>query len=427
MTLLDRIVGAFTPQRSLTPEKIFGADLVAQYGSTHGERVDAKTALTLSAVWSVVRLLSQDVATLPLHAIAKNGTFRDIIDPQPGWIDTPSPTDQNYTGIDYLSQICISLLIDGNSFTLALPTVFDPADLTVLNPRRVQIRRSALGEVTYDILDEKNHIIRSGLTAAQILHIPWIRNPGELRGMSPIEKQEQTIGRGLAAQEVSARFFGQGSLYGGLIEVPDTVDMEESDIKAMLDGLNKQHRGVRQAWALGALTGGAKWRDVMMKPADSQLLETEKWIKEQVGDAYGVPAFMQNTSEPGAVSYASSEQQGIRYKQSAIRPIVTRIERAHTRMLRPGEELKFNLDALLRAETKARWEAYQIAVGTGGMNLDEVRSKEDLPALPDGQGQHHWVPLNWAPVEQVLATPLPTDPPGPRPAPNQQQEQPANG
>ena len=412
MTLTDRFLGLFTGQqaRALTPNQIWGADVQDWWsGNASGERVDAKTAMTLSAVWSVVRLLSQDVATLPFHAIEKDGNARALVTPQPMWIDSPWPNDRNFTGVDYLSQVTISLLVDGNAFILALPDVVRPLELIVLNPLRVEVIRKD-GEVTYNVRDDHNNIVRGNLNGFQMIHIPWIRNPGELRGMSPVEKQEQTIGRGLAAQEVSARFFGQGSLYGGLIEVPSEVDMSTDDVKSMLNALNSKHRGHRKAWALGALTGGAKWRDVQMKPADSQLLETEKWIKEQIGDAYGVPAFMQNTTEPGAVSYASSEQQGIRYKQSAIRPIVTRIEAAHNRLLPTGQEMKFNLDALLRAETEARWKAYTAAWQIGGMNMDEIRAREDLPPLPEGQGGDvHWVPLNYSPAEKVMALPLPPD------------------
>jgi HK97 family phage portal protein len=210
-------------------------------------------------------------------------------------------------------------------------------------------------------------------------------------------------------------------VFGGVIEVPRDTDLDKTQVAQMLRDLNNRHGGHRKAWIPGALTGGATFKETFMKPADSQLLETEKWIKEQVGDAYGVPAFMQNSTEPGAVSYASSEMQSERYKQSALRPIAVRIETAHKRLLRPGQAMKFNFDGFLRAESEKRWQAYREAWQIGAMNADEIRAKEDQPPLPDGIGKTYWVPLNYAPAEQVISAPLPTDIPGPRPTPEQEE------
>ena len=418
MTILDSLLGAFLPQRrALTPNQIWGSDwqdLTA--ASNAGQKVDQKTAMTLAAVWSAVRLLSQDVATLPFKAVERDGLDRNPVDPQPIWVETPNRNDLNATGVDYLSQVCVSLLLDGNAFVWVTPNVFRPTDLVVLNPLQVEIRRDGQGAISYAIKDEYNRDLNV-LSSAELLHIPWVRRPGELRGLSPVQIQEQTIGRGLAAQEASTRFFAQGSLYGGFIKVPRDTDLDADAIKKMLESIDRNHRGHRRSWLLGALTGGADFQQTMMTPNDTQLLETEKWIREQMGNAFGIPPFLMGSQEPGAVAYASTEQQGILYKQSAVRPITTRIERAHARLLPPGQVMKFNLDGLLRADFKTRMEGYRELFQISSISADEIRAKEDMPPLPDGNGAVYWAPLNFAPVDQVLATPLPADPAGPRPAP----------
>lgn len=423
MTLTSRLLAAFVPQqRALTPNQIFGADVWEGIAGTSGEKVTQESAMTLAAVWSAVRLLSQDVATLPFHAIEKSGTTRRPLDPQPDWLTTPQVSDANFTIVDYLSQVTISLLIDGNAFILVLPSVGKPFELTVLNPQRVEIKRSG-GRTTYTVNDE-NGSAQNVLDAMSILHIPWVRRPGALRGLSPIQVQEETIGRALAAQEVSARFFKQGSLYGGFVEVPRDTDLSGEDVQKMLADIGKRHKGHRKSWLLGALTGGATFKQTMVNPNDSQTLETERWIREQIGSAYGIPPFLMGSLEPGAVSYASTEQQGILYKQSAVRPITERIEHAHSRLLgRSNQEMKFNLDGLLRADFKTRTEGYRELWNIGVLSADEIRAKEDLPPIPS-IGATYWAPLNMGPAEQIINTPL-NDPPGPRPAP--QQEQPANG
>jgi len=423
MSITSRLLSAFTSERALTPAQAFARDLEAELESTSGERVDQKTAITLAAVWAAVRLLSQDVATLPFHAIKYDGAQRIPAEPQPDWLSMPRVSDPNYTIVDYLSEFTISLLIDGNAFVLAMPSVSKPFELTVLNPQQVEIKRDG-GQIVYTIRDDNRRKV-STETADRIIHTPWFRPAGALRGFSPVQKQEEMIGRGLAAQEISARFFRQGHVFGGLIEVPRETSLDKNQVTEMLNDLNKRHAGHRKAWIPGALVGGATFKETFMKPADSQLLETERWIREQIGMAYGIPPFLMGSLEPGAVSYASTEQQGIVYKQSAIRPITDRIANAHRRMLRPGQQMKFNLDGLLAADFKTRTEGYRAMVQSGLMRPNEARAKEDMEPLSEEEGGNEtWMPLNFAPARVVKAFPLPSDLPG-RPGP--EQGVPANG
>jgi hypothetical protein len=56
--------------------------------------------------------------------------------------------------------------------------------------------------------------------------------------------------------------------------------------------------------------------------------------------------------------------------------------------------LKFNVDGLLRGDFNSRVTAYNSAIATGWMNIDGVRTLEDLPPVPDGLGQAYRVPLS---------------------------------
>ena len=58
---------------------------------------------------------------------------------------------------------------------------------------------------------------------------------------------------------------------------------------------------------------------------------------------------------------------------------------------------RFDLESLSRG-TNERWDTYAKAIQTGVLSIDEVRAYEGLPALPEGKGDTHYVPLNLAPV-----------------------------
>ena len=48
----------------------------------------------------------------------------------------------------------------------------------------------------------------------------------------------------------------------------------------------------------------------------------------------------------------------------------------------------------MRGNIKARYEAYSIGLQNGFLNADEVREREDMNPLPNGEGKIYRFPLN---------------------------------
>src|SRR5690606_26696762 len=49
-----------------------------------------------------------------------------------------------------------------------------------------------------------------------------------------------------------------------------------------------------------------------------------------------------------------------------------------------GYYFRFNVDAILRADIKTRYEAYRIGIQSGVLKPNEARAKEEMPAEPGG-------------------------------------------
>ena len=68
-----------------------------------------------------------------------------------------------------------------------------------------------------------------------------------------------------------------------------------------------------------------------------------------------------------------------------LRPTyLERIEQAFTRLLVRGKAARFSISELLRADIKARYEAYQIGLTAGFLTKNEVRRDEGLPPIAGG-------------------------------------------
>ena len=374
------MIGLFKkPEQRAISAASFGIASDNESANPAGVTVNRETALSSSVVYSAARLLSGDIGGLPVHAFRKRNGVRTEIDPSPSWLDEPNPWNPNESGPSHRGQVVTGMVLDGDGFIFVNPSVFDPVELHVLDPQKVEVKRDGRGAPSYKLENGESSVT---LNANNCLQVPLFMLPGGVRGLSPIEAMKRGIGRGIAAEEAGARLFGQGSLIQGLVEYPvEAGDPDDNAVKELLRGLNRRHKGIKNAWALGALTNGATFHELTMKPKDAQAIETEEWTLEQFARTLGIPPSMLGSQKPGAVAYASVEQRSIDYVVHAIMPIVLPLEKAYSRLLPRGSYVKFNVAALMRGDARARAEFYQIALQNKWMTRDEVRVFEDMEPM----------------------------------------------
>jgi HK97 family phage portal protein len=371
-----------TQERSLTPAQIWGRGLEDWYASQSaaGYSVTVETAMR-AALGSCVRLLADDIASLPVDAYRKSGEDTLPIDP-PDWLR--SPTGRRWdTMAAHISDVVTSYGSDGNIFLLCFPNVEDAEVLQVLDPVKVDIGQRSTGAVEYKDLT-------TGKTFGEdrVLHIPWLRLPGQLRGLSVIQAAKESTGLELAAREWASRFFSNGATLGGIIEIP-----RESGVltQEQLDDFKAQFKirnvGTRKSWALGVLQGGATYNATAIKPQEAELEPLWRHVLEEACRIYHIPPHLMASQSPGAQGYASVEHRSIEYVVHAVVPIVRRIEAAYSQLI-PGDDtfIKFNLNGLLRGDVKTRGEFYQIMTAIKAMRPEEVRALEDLPRDPENTG-----------------------------------------
>lgn len=392
-------------KRALTPSRLFqtGLDTLSYGGgSAAGVTVDQHTALSSTAIWACVRLLTSDISTLPLDAFRRDAGTRLPLRPKPTWIDMPDPLDPTVTRIDHFAQVAMSILLDGNAFVLVTPSVFDPVRLEVLNPLSVEVKKAAHDDPpTYRLLDSNGQPRGEKLTPANVIHVAINRRPGTLRGMSPIHANSEAIGLALAADRFTARFFGSGAMVPGFVEVPGMIPDEKLD--EMAAAMAKRHGGLRNSWKLGFLTGGAKWTPTGISPKDADVIELRKHQLEEAARIYGIPPHKLQSQEPGAVGYASVEQRSIDYTET-LTQYVEPVEAGYARLL-PGSDtfLKFNVDKKLRADIKSRYEAYALGLQNKFLMIDEVRRIEDRAPFGGTAGGFLETPNNNGPRTTAAA------------------------
>lgn len=350
---------------------------MVRWGNSSSAPATVETSMQLSAVFACMRLLSENVATMPLDTFIRSGGARAPYRPKPEYLSFQPPQGSR---IDYLSQVMLSLLSDGNAF-VATPRndLGVPLDLVVIDPCAVKVERDSRGEIYFTVGANR-------YDSYDILHIKAMTMPGALRGLSPLGYARKTVELGLSAQEFGAGFFDNSALPAGIIEAPG--DFPRSSAERIAGLWDAKHRGAGNTGKVGVLTGGARFTKVTIAPEEAQFLQTRQFQVPDIARFFGVPPHLIADASNSTSWGSGLAEQNLAFGQLSLRPWVDRIEDAHGRLLStqglPMVFVKLNMDALLRAGTKERYDAYAVALSNSFMTINEVRRLEDLPPLPGG-------------------------------------------
>ena len=371
-------------ERAVSFQTIFASGGNIAQQTYAGTVITQDTSLRIGAVYACVRLLADTISTLPVDTFYREGGARKPYRPKPLWVENP---DIGTAREDFLQQAMVSLLLDGNVFIRIFRSrTGEIISLVVLDPTRVDVRRNpATREIEY-VLDAS---VGTTLRADEVLHITELRKPGALRGISRIDEVKQSLGLAAALEEFSARFFGQGSVTQGIIEWPGNLTREQA--KDLASGFEEGHKGLKRSHRPGVLFGGAKFVKTGVDPNEAQMLESRQFAVEEIARIFRCPLHLLQVSTPGAMSYASVEQNAIQFAQYTLRPIISKFETALSSLLPGPAFVKFNLDAILRGDIQTRFAAYSTGQLAGFLSVNDIHRLEDMP--PAEGGDEYRVPL----------------------------------
>jgi HK97 family phage portal protein len=365
--------------RAISFQTIWGTGGDIEVLNQSGTVVNPETVFKVNAIFSAVSLISDTISTLPVDSYIRRDGARFAFRPRPAWVQQP---DIDTTKEAFYGSLIVSLLLDGNGFVRVFrDRTGRVVNMTVLNPARVEIRRDKLGKVIY-IYEGEN----KPLNKDEVLHIPDVVRPGEVRGISRVTALKDNFGLALALESYAARFFGQGASTNGIIEFPGNLTPEQA--KQLVDGFDARHKGFRKAHKTGVLSGGAKFVQTSVENDKAQFIDSRRMAVEDVARAFNIPPHLLGL--PGTNTYSSVEQNNIAFVTHTLRPIVQKLESAFTPLMinEPGGTtafIKFTLDGLLRGDANSRFTAYSVGLQAGYLTINDIRRLEDLPPVDGGE------------------------------------------
>lgn len=329
-------------------------------------------ALSLVPVYAAVKLLSDSVATLPMQAYRKTTDGRQPIK-LPTMFERPSSRG---TRVDWLSRCMVSLLLRGNAYGLLVGSDLDspglPSMIEWLNPDKV---RRQNGKWYFD----GRHI-----PDGQLLHIPAMVAPGSVVGVSPIQSCAAAITAGKASEKFMTEWAANRA-------VPSVHVRNTKKTLTPTEAATIKERTQATLRSGEPFVTGEDWEldFVSLSATDAGFVQAARLTATQVATIFGIPPQMIGGEAGSSLTYSTVELNQIQFLTNTLRPWLVRLEAAFSSILPNPQFVRFNVDALLRVDTKTRFEVHKIEREIGMANVDELRALEDREPLPDGQGQDY--------------------------------------
>lgn len=389
---------------------------------TAGVKVDQESALTYSAVWRAINLISQQVSILPCDVMEKdrkaNGNVirSNLYDHPVAWLLDVQPNEE-MTAQTFKETLTAHCLGWGNGYAeIERDLAGRVFALWPIEPDRVDVIRDNSGRIVYRI--SNGAAPYTYLDQRDMFHLKGLGFDG-ITGYSVISYAARSIGLGIAAETFGSAFFANGANPGGVLEHPG--QLSEPALKHLRESLDERHAGPGKAMRPMILEEGMAFKSITIPQRDAQFLESRQFNVTDIARWYGVPPH--KLMEMSHATFSNIEHQNIEFVVDALMPWIKRWEQeARIKLIAPRNqrriEVKFNVKALMRGDSKSRAEYYKTMSNIGVYSVNDILELEDMnPIGPDGDKR--LVQINQTTLEKIGE-----EQPAPAPAPNMQSDNP---
>ena len=416
MSIIGRLQRSIRNDLKLSDPKAWNPSLWNLYGaqSASGENVTEHTALTYSAYFNAISLISGTIGAMPLNLMQGKGNTKRVADDRVMHGVMHDAWNPYMTAMAGRECLQAHVLGWGNGYAEIVRNGYgDLKELWPITPNRVS-PVMVENKIYYRLqMPDKVSVV---LPRDKVLHIAGLGFDGFL-GYSIAAMARKSIGLGMAMETFGSRFFGEGTHPGVIVEHPQKLSPGgHSNLKASLSdtysGLGNSHR-------LMLLEEGMKFQKIVIDPKDSQFLESRQFNIPEIARWFNLPPHKLKDLSRSSFSNIESEQ--ISFVTDSILPWLVRLEQNFNMQLLSESDraysgrgrlyYKHNVEGLLRADAAARGTYYSMMFNIGAMSINEIREKEEMDPIKGGD--IHLVPMNMTTLENAGKPPEPPEPPEP--------------
>lgn len=341
-----------------------------------------KDVLSHFAIFSCISLIASDISKLWVNYVVEDSNGI--------WVKTKNPFNvidkpNNYQNrMQFFESWVNSKLIRGNAYILKGRDSNGKVNrLYVLHPDFVYPVVSDDGQVFYQLSqDNINGLEKDSITvpASEIIHDRFNCLYHPLVGLSPIFACGLAAYGGIKIMENSARHFGNMSRPSGILVAPGAISPETAQL--LKDNWEKNYSGDNYG-KTAVLGDDLKYQPITITAVESQMVEQLKLSADIVCSTFHVPAYKVIGNAP---AYNNIEALEATYYSQCLQVLIEAIELLLDEGLevKSGSGFEFDLDGLLRMDTKTQIETLGSGVNRAIYSPNEARKKLNLTPVSGG-------------------------------------------
>lgn len=328
----------------------------------------------LTAVYRAIQVITTAAAQLPIQ-VERSGQV----------IDTPSPInflDPRMTRSTWVSHMVTSLALHGNAYALIeRDQAGKIVALRPLNPRYVMVtlNRATHGLVFYVDGETK--------TANDVLHAhlqPLVVS--EPLGLGPLQAARMDLEGARQTRDFASQWFdGTGSPTGILSSQTTLTPAAVKAARNAWNGIDENGNRIPDDVNPSRIKvlSGFTYQHLGISPKDAQWIEAQEFSILQIARLFGIPSTLMLASPSGgSMSYSNIEQDWLSFTRFTLMQYLKPLEDALSECIVRGQQVRFNLEGLLRSDTSTRYSSYATALDKGFLTVNEVRALEGRAPLP---------------------------------------------
>lgn len=330
---------------------------------------------------AAVTLIASTVGTLPAKVFERSEKGKEADPDHPAHALIHDDANPWQSASQLRTQLTTDSLLHGNGFAYINRVNGKPRELIRLDPAQTSILiDTRTGEPRYQVEDTAG---RRFYDHREILHIPAFSLDG-VTGVAPIHMAREAISLALVLEKHAAQLFANGARPSGILRFPKKLGAEAA--KRIATAWHATHGGDNTG-KTAIIEEDGDYKQMALNSVDAQFAEMRTFQIVEIARAFRVPPTL--IFELGRATWANNEQLRQHFLQFTLLPWLRTWEAAYRRVLLMPDErathtVEFVVDDLLRADTQTRAEAYSKFVSMRAMTPNEVRAKENLPAIAGG-------------------------------------------
>nr|WP_278002067.1 phage portal protein [Clostridium botulinum] len=344
--------------------------------------VQGKNSLKQATVFGCLRVLSDTVSKLPIKIYKKTDGIKKVTDHYLGPLLKLRPNPY-MSASDFWKCVEVQRNIYGNAYVAlnyngrGQVTGLYPLDSSKM---KIYVDDGGLlnssNKIWYIYTDNLGH--QHKFMPDELLHFKGLTTDG-IVGLSVIDQLKHLIQNGKSSEEYINKFFKNGLQVKGLVQY--VGDLNSKAEQTFIENFERMSSGLKNAHRIAMLPLGYQFQPISQSLVDAQFLENSQLTIRQIAAMFGVKMHQINDLDSATHTNITEQQKG--FYIDTLQSILTMYEQELIYKLflgteiRQGYYIKFNVDAILRANLETRYNAYRVAIQSGFKTPNEVRELEE--------------------------------------------------